>query len=66
MASLQKDMPYQSLGLSINIGKTKIIAPDNIEGPPDFNISGITLEVVEYFPYLGGRLPQNASAEAGI
>ena len=37
---------YQSLRLSTNIRKTKIIyqsAPGNVEGPPDIKISGTTL-----------------------
>ena len=41
---------YHSIGLSINIRKTKIIcqsAPGNIEGPPDIKIYGITLEVFD-------------------
>ena len=51
---------YQSLGLSINIRKTKI------EGPPDIKISGTTLEVVEQFPYLGSHLSKKAAYEAEI
>ena len=50
---------YKSLGLSINIKNPRsYTAPDNIEGTPDVNISGITLEVVEYFPYLGVIYPR--------
>ena len=40
--------------------------PGNIEGPPDVQISGTILEVVEHFPYLGSHLSQKATIEAEI
>jgi hypothetical protein len=60
---------YQSIGFSIIIRKTKIIyqsALGSIEGPPDIKISGTTLEVVEYFPYLGSCLSQKSIIESYI
>ena len=60
---------FQSLGLPINIRKTKIIyqpSPGKIEGPPDIKISGTNLEAVEHFPYIGSHLSQKTTIEAEI
>ena len=58
---------YQSLGLSINIRKTKVIhqpTPGINEGPPEIKVSGGILEVVEHFQYLGSHLSQKATIKA--
>ena len=60
---------YQSLGLSINFRKTKVIhqpTPGINAGPPEIKVSGGILEVVEHFPYLGIHLSQKATIEAEI
>ena len=60
---------YQSLGLSNNIKKTKVIhqpTPGINAGSPEIKVSGRILEVVEHFPYLGSHLSQKAIVEAEI
>ena len=60
---------YQSLGLSINIIKTKVIhqpTPGINAGPPEMKVSAGILEVVEHFPYLRSHLSQKATIEAEI
>ena len=60
---------YQSLGLSINIRKTKVIhqpTPGINAGPPKIKVSGGILEVVEHFLYLGSHLSQKATLAAEI
>ena len=62
-------LAYQSIWLSIDILKTKIIyqpASGYNEGPPDIKTYGTTLEIVEHFPYLGSHLSQKATIEAEI
>ena len=60
---------YQSLGLPINIRKTKVIhqpTPGINAGPPEIKVSGGIIKVVEHFPYLGSHLSQKATIEADI
>ena len=60
---------YQSLGLSINVRKAKVIhqpTSDINAGPPEIKVSGEILEVGENFPCLGSHLSQKATIEAEI
>ena len=60
---------YQSLGLSINNRKAKVInqpTPGINAGPPEIKVSGGIVEVVEHFPYLPSHLSQKATIDAEI
>lgn len=60
---------YKKLGLSLNIGKTKVLhqpAPRQPSNPSTIYVDGKPLEFVEHFPYLGSHLSQNATIDEEI
>ena len=55
----------KEFGLTISIKKTKIMG-QGIVSPPSINIDNGTLDVVDYFTYLGSTIDSNLSPDAEI
>ncbi|XP_060133875.1 uncharacterized protein LOC132592550 [Zootoca vivipara] len=60
---------YEKLGLSLNIKKTKVLhqqVQNNPSAVPQIQLSGVTVENVDHFSYLGSYLSTRANIDAKI
>uniref|UniRef100_A0A803T403 Reverse transcriptase domain-containing protein n=1 Tax=Anolis carolinensis TaxID=28377 RepID=A0A803T403_ANOCA len=61
--------PYEKLGLSLNIEKTKVLfqqAPSNPSAMPGIQLNGVTLENIDHFRYLGSHLSTKVNIDTEI